>query len=80
MTYGELPPINYIDEKDSAITKKFGFKVKRIADCEVTNTIIYKAKRTNTESNIQMQSKYGNNWINKFEKETGMRFSVPFVE
>ena len=80
LTYGELPPVNYIDEKDSIITQKFGFQIKRLGNCEVTNSMISKAKRTNSKSNAQMKSKYGNDWITKFEKETGIIFYVPFVE
>ncbi|KOY86860.1 hypothetical protein AD998_12550 [bacterium 336/3] len=80
LIYGELAPTGYVEEKDSSITQKFGFCVHRITGCEVTPELIDSVKVINQKSSSMMQSKYGKDWIQKFEKETNMKLAIPNVE
>lgn len=80
LIYGELAPTGYIKEQDSSITQKFGFCVKRITGCEVTPELTDSVKVINQKNNSLMQSKYGKDWIQKFEKETNMKLAIPDVE
>lgn len=78
--YGELAPIDYVDgynPKHDSITRKYGFLMKRVADCEVTDGLVKKANRTNQEALQEMNRKYGEKWQEKFEKETGLKIAIP---
>lgn len=79
LIYGELAPAGYVEAKDSVITQKFGFCIQRITGCEVTPELIDSVKVINQKSNSMMQSKYGKDWIQKFEKETNMKISIPSI-
>lgn len=78
--YGELAPIDYVDgynPKHDSITKKYGFLMKRVADCEVTDGLVRKANRNNQKALEEMNKKYGENWQSQFEKETGLKLAIP---
>lgn len=78
--YGELAPSDYVDgynPKHDSITKKYGFLVKRVADCEVTDDLVNKANRNNQKALEEMNKKYGHNWQSQFEKETGLKIAIP---
>lgn len=76
LIYGELAPDGYIDGEDP-ITEKYGFKVKRIAGCEVSSTEMSRAHRTNKQSMREMNRKYGENWQSDFKRKTGLMLSFP---
>lgn len=78
--YGGLAPVDYVDgydPKHDSITKKYGFFMKRVADCEVTDGLVRKAIRNNQKALEEMNRKYGENWQQKFEKETGLKLAIP---
>ena len=78
--YGGLAPIDYVDgynPKHDSITRKFGFLMKRVADCEVTDDLVRKANRNNQKALEEMNKKYGENWQEKFEKEMGLKIVIP---
>lgn len=79
LLYGELLPVGYTEEKDSVSTKKFGFNIKRVADCDVTSELIDSVKKINIESNAIMKSEYGNDWKEKFEKQTNIKIAIPEI-
>ena len=71
--YGEPPPIGYLCDENS-ITEKYGFKVKRVAGCEVSQKLIDEVNLNNAKMIIIMNKKYGNNWLKNFEKKTGLKW------
>jgi len=75
LIYGELTPENYIDQDDS-ITKDFGFVVKRIAGCEITENERIKAIKQNKKSLEIMNERYGENWRQNFEKQTNFKLYI----
>lgn len=78
--YGSLAPSDYADgykPTHDSITKKYGFIMKRVADCEVTDGLVREANRNNEKALEQMNKKYGENWQQKFEQETGLKLSIP---
>ncbi len=84
LIYGELLPDGYIDpyidNNTDSITKKFGFVVRRISGCDVTNALINDAEETNKASNKKMKRKYGVNWKDKFEKQTKYKLYIPEID
>ncbi|MCU0437462.1 MAG: hypothetical protein MUC49_06060 [Raineya sp.] len=80
LIYGELAPTGYIEERDSSITQKFGFSVRRITGCAITPQLIDSVKVINQKSNSLMESKYGKDWRQKFEKETNMKLAISSIE
>ena len=75
--YGELAPDGYLDDENS-ITESYGFKLKRIAGCEVDETIVNEAHVLNKKTLIEMNKKYGNDWMDSFEKKTKYKLVIPF--
>ncbi len=78
LIFGELYPDNYADDNDTVITKKFGFKIKRIAGCEINNNERIKAIKQNNFFLKVMNKKYGINWQVEFEKKTHFKLQIPF--
>ena len=76
--YGELAPMGYLNGEDP-ITEKYGFKLKRIAGCEISNTIIKKAYTQNQKSFKEMNTKYGKYWIDEFEKKSKYKLAIPSI-
>lgn len=67
LIYGELMPVGYIDERDSVTTQKFGFNLKRVANCEVSRELINIAALMNKKNDQLMRQRYGNEWVKNFE-------------
>lgn len=80
LLYGELMPIDYIEDRDTLITQKYGFNLKRVAYCDVTNELIDSVKVINTANSLKMQQKHGKQWIANFETKTHLKVSIPNVE
>ena len=76
-TYGELAPIGYLDDAN-VITEKYGFQLKSIAGCVIDDGIIYKAHTQNQKALLEMNEKYGKDWMIEFEKTTHYKLSIPF--
>jgi len=74
LMYGELPPTDYAGEKDSLKTLRYGFLIKRVAGCDVTDGLIDSVETVNKNANQQMQQKYGKNWRTTFEKQSKLKF------
>lgn len=78
-TYGSVHPVGYVYE-GMEITKEFGFEIKNLSGCDMTDSLSAAIKQNNLKSADLMEKKYGKNWIQDFEKKTGLHFSVPFVD
>lgn len=79
LLYGELAPLNYIDVRDTLLTKKFGFTLKRIDGCEVTKELVDSIEIYNRKTNSIIEKKSGRNWKENFEKETKKKISIPGI-
>src|SRR5690554_161966 len=77
LIYGELAPDGYLDEENSII-EIYGFKLKRIAGCEVEENMVNDALLQNNNALTEMNNKYGDDWIKKFEKKTNFKLAIPF--
>ena len=75
--YGELAPVGYLDDADT-ITEKYGFRLKRVAHCEVSYDEVEKVQKENKEAMEFMNKKYGVDWMQKFKDETGYELAIPF--
>lgn len=73
--YGELLPSDYLNDANP-ITEKYGFKVKRVAGCEVDFGLRNSVHRNNKKAVEKMVAKFGADWQEKFEKETGLKVLV----
>lgn len=73
--YGELLPSDYLNDANP-ITEKYGFKVKRVAGCDVNFVLKNSVHRNNKNSVEKMNVKYGADWQEKFEKETGLKLLI----
>ncbi len=74
--YGELAPDGYLDSANP-ITEKYGFRVERIAGCEVGTVESTLADYQNRKALEAMNEKYGKDWRAAFEKETTYKLSIP---
>ena len=79
LNYGMIIP-GYALEIDSVKTKKFGFIIKNVAGCEVTDALLDSIKTNNEASNLKMKTKYGKNWQLDFEKTAKMKLGIPNIE
>lgn len=77
LIYGELAPDGYLDE-ENPITESYGFKLKRVAGCEVEESMVKDVLMQNNSALKEMNKKYGNNWMKEFEKETKYKLAIPF--
>lgn len=77
LIYGELAPYGYLDDENS-ITEKYGFKLKRVAGCEVEESMVRDVLKQNNTALIEMNKKYGDDWIKEFEKKTQYKLAIPF--
>ncbi|WP_291720472.1 hypothetical protein [Bernardetia sp.] len=75
--YGELAPDGYLDW-GNPITEKYGFRLERIAGCNVQEYEVWWANRNNKDALQEMNDKYGKDWQAKFEKETGYKLLIPY--
>lgn len=80
LMYGEIAPVGYLEEQDDSIARKFGFSIKRVAGCEVDDKLLDSIKTINQKNDAIMRKKYGNNWINNFEKNSHLKMFIPFLE
>lgn len=76
-TYGELPPQGYLYDADT-LTERYGFKLKNLAGCEVDGLDLRAIQRHNRGVRDQLAKKYGEQWLEKFERETHYKLAVPF--
>lgn len=76
LVYGELPPSDYLDENDTLLTRSLGFELKRVADCEVSETLVKSVNQHNAVMREQMLKKYGTYWVDSIEIKTGKRFHL----
>ncbi len=74
--YGELAPEGYLDNSNP-ITEKYGFRMERIAGCEMGSSEAEEANENNAEALEKMNEKYGIDWQTNFENETGFKLSIP---
>ena len=74
--YGELAPDGYLDGADT-ITEAFGFKLDRVASCEVTQELVASVGKNNQLAMEAMNEKYGSNWQQDFTEKTGYQLSIP---
>ncbi len=76
-TYGESFPNGYAGDGNGhdTITQKFGFYIKRVAGCLVTEGLEDSVKVNNTKSDLKMTKKYGYDWKQKFEEQTKLKLS-----
>ena len=77
LIYGELAPDGYLDE-ENPITENYGFKLKRVAGCEVEESMVNDVLKQNNTALIEMNKKYGDDWIKEFEKKTKYKLAIPF--
>lgn|SRR5690606_16552299 len=77
MVYGELPPSDYLDENDKLLTRSLGFELIRVADCEVSDSLVKFVDHHNATMREQMSKKYGTYWIDSIEMKTSKRFHLP---
>ncbi|MFT6922999.1 MAG: hypothetical protein ACJA1C_002007 [Crocinitomicaceae bacterium] len=77
--YGELAPLEYLDGRpeESSLTTAHGFMVLRVAGCEITPELVRSVQANNIKANDYMIKFQGENWLSKFEVETGKKFSYP---
>lgn len=80
MIYGEAFPVDYADEKDSLITQKFGFKMKRVAGCEISNVLKQSVISNNRKEDQKMQQLFGKNWKEDFTKKYKLELLIPEIE
>ncbi len=76
---GEIAPVGYTEEQDSVITQHYGFTIKRVADCEVTDELLTLVKIANEKNDALMQQRYGKDWIANFEQKSNLKLAVPYV-
>ena len=74
-----MAPAGYLEEQDSAIARSFGFRVKRVAGCDVTSALVDSVKLVNRQSDNTMKAKHGAGWAAAFEKSAGLKIALPFV-
>ncbi len=79
LIYGERAPSGYLEEQDSVTTKEFGFKIKRVADCEVSEELMDSVRIINMENNDLMNAKYGRDWKRNFEEQTHLKMAIPEI-
>ncbi len=79
LIYGEIPPVGYLEEQDSTIAKKFGFNIKRVAGCDVTEELIDSIRKINKKNDLIMQFQYGKDWKREFEIQTNIKLSIPDI-
>lgn len=77
--YGELAPMDNLDGRstENSITALYGFKVLRVAGCEITPKLVQSVKENNIKANEYMIQVHGENWKSEFEAETDMKFFFP---
>ena len=80
LLYGELAPDGYLNYATDSITEQYGFRVKRIAGCEISVMDVAKAHVQNTESMNEMNHRYGEDWQEKFTEATGLELWIPNEE
>ncbi len=74
--YGELAPVGYVDSANP-ITEKYGFRVERVAGCEVDSSESNSVDSNNKKSLEAMNEKYGKDWRKKFFDATKLKLSFP---
>lgn len=79
LIYGEIPPVGYLEEQDSSIAKKFGFNIKRVAGCDVTEELVDSIKKINQKNDQIMQLQFGKDWKREFEIQTNLKISIPDI-
>lgn len=74
--YGSKAPVGYLDQ-DSSITYHYGFKLYRVADCEIESELKRQYWNYNNRQSLQkMNEKHGEQWQQKFEEETQLKLAL----
>ena len=77
--YGEQLPPEYVEE-DDALTMRYGFKIRRIADCEIDLIDMDETVRHNEEMFNIMKKRYGSLWYSRFKNQTGKQLYLEIEE
>ncbi len=77
LIYGELAPMDYAKPKDSMITLNYGFKLERIAGCDITADIERSVIQHNQKGDSILLRKIGENWKEEFEQKESLKLSFP---
>lgn len=78
LVYGMVSPAE-LDNKYKTALKRFGFKTKRVGGCLVTGELTDSVRIINQKNDLIMQSKYGKDWKQKFEKKTKLNLGIPDI-
>ena len=79
LIYGELAPVDYLDD-ENVITEKYGFKLRRVAGCAVSLSLVISVKLNNRVAFRRMNKRYGEDWMQRFENETNWKLAIPDIE
>lgn len=67
-TYG-LPNSVYQQKAEEVISRKWGFSIKSIAGCVVTQGLLDSVKQHNLVVDKSLSAKYGKDWNDRYRKE-----------
>ncbi|WP_300673076.1 hypothetical protein [Soonwooa sp.] len=80
LIYGEAYPVGYAEEQDSLVTQKFGFKIKRVAGCEISDVLKQSVINNNQKEDKKMEQLFGKNWKEDFTKKSKLELMIPEIE
>lgn len=75
--YGEPIPIDLVIS--DPLTKEYGFRLKRVGGCVINQEMISDAKKNNDKTFQVLNKRYGENWREDFEKETGKKLKYYLI-
>ena len=77
LIFGEQAPVGYLDS-ENPITEEYGFRLKRITGCQIDPELLKNSLAQNNKSLKLMNLKYGEQWMNDFEKASNFKLAIPF--
>ncbi|WP_106791908.1 hypothetical protein [Aquimarina sp. Aq78] len=75
--YGETLPMHLVIS--DSLAKKIGFKLKRVGGDVINQEMIINAKNNNNKTLLLLNKRYGENWRENFEKETGKKIKYYLI-
>ena len=75
--YGETLPVHLVIS--DSIAKQFGFILKRVGGDVISQEMMIKTKNNNQKTLEFLNKKYGGNWRENFEKETGKKIKYYLI-
>ena len=76
---GMASPASFVEDRDSILTRKYSFEVKRLWYCGAPSSLVDSVNSVNIKADSIMRLRHGKYWLKHFEQKTKRKVYIQFV-